>query len=215
MALLFVDNDILIKMAHWGLLDCVPAAFSSTWSDVATLESIRHRARRVDKKLFRDKATARILEERLANACELPGYDSAIFLLLQRVVDIDAGEVELISASAASPESYFLTGDKRALRSLAHPSLIEVAKLLANRVVCLEQLVLGAANLWGVDEVVARMATHRDLDVAIRCIVGMDGYTEANFREGLHSYIAALRAETGNLLLVQHPMFKESAGRRR
>lgn len=52
MILVIADNDVLIKLAHWELLDALVTAFGASWADVATLSSLRYRALKGDRKLF-------------------------------------------------------------------------------------------------------------------------------------------------------------------
>lgn len=198
---LLVDNDVLIKLTHWGLLTSLPTIFGLQWSDAATLESIKLRARRADAKLFRSADIAQALCEQLVHAAELPAPRPEDLSLLQDVVDLDAGEVELIAACLATPGAIFVTGDKRALRALARPELAHIAEQLAGRILCLEQVLTRMADATGAQPVIDGIVPHRDLDTAIRCIVGVNGCSEDNLREGLTSYAANLRKETGTLLI--------------
>lgn len=198
---LLVDNDVLIKLAHWGLLASLPAALDLQWSDTATLESIKFRARRADAKLFRNVDIAHALSEQLAHAAELPAPQPGDLSLLQDIVDLDAGEVELIAACLATPDAILVTGDKRALCALARPELVAIAERLAGRLVCLEQVLMRMADAGGAQLVIDGIVPHRDLDTAIRCIVGATGCSEDNLWEGLTSYVVDLRKETGALLI--------------
>ena len=197
---LLIDNDVLIKLAHWGLLASLPKAFGLQWSDAATLESIKFRAMRADAKLFRTEDIARVLSAQLAHAAELPAPRPEDLSLLQDIVGLDAGEVELIAACLATSDAIFITGDKRALRALAQPELAAIAEQLAGRIVCLEQVLMRIADAGEAQFMIDGIAPHRDLDTAIRCIISAHGCSEDNLREGLRSYTVDLRKETGRLL---------------
>lgn len=199
---LFIDNDALIKLAHWRLLDAFLASLGATWAEVGVLSSIRFRARRCDAKLFLDPEIAKELAENLNSAAEVPEPDRDVFNRLQDVVGLDAGEVELVAACVATPGAYLVSGDKRAMEALAQPELADVALLLAGRIICLEQALVMLVESYPASSVISAIAPRREIDTAIRCVVGAAGCSEDNFREGLGSYIADLRKKTGPLLCM-------------
>ena len=197
---LLADNDVLIKLAHWGLLGELPATFGAQWSDLATLESIKFRAMRADAKLFRTPQVAAALYQKLQVTSELPEPRSEDLSRLQGIVDLDAGEVALLSAALANPAAVLITGDKRALRALAHPDLADIAEQLEGRVVCLEQLLEQIAAYRGPQFVIEGVLLHRDMDAGVRAIVGPSGCTHESLSQGLASYVGDLRKQTGRLL---------------
>lgn len=136
----------------------------------------------------------------MAQCQELPEPDTDVLRLTQDVPGIDAGEVALFAAGAACPDALIVTGDKRALVALADPSLAYAAERLHRRVLCLEQCLEAIMERHGLDLVVRGILLYRTMDSAIRCLVGEQGTTEANFRAGLISYVGHLRSQTGSLL---------------
>ena len=121
-SMLLVDNDVLIKLAHWDLLDHLPTCFDLDWQHVASLTSLKFRARRADAKLFRTPAVAAVLAERLEQCAEVPAGTSAHLSQLQGIVDLDAGEVELVAACLEDPDALLISGDKRAVVAIAKGS---------------------------------------------------------------------------------------------
>lgn len=197
----YADNDILLKAAHWQLLDEVPACAQADWTQVSVLDSLAHRARRADRRLFRAPVFSQELLARLAKCAPLPNPPPAIVAQLQSVTGLDAGEVILVACAIADPESRLLTGDKRALRALATGSCRSVALALKGRIVCVEHLVHHALDRMGAEALALAIGPYRSEDTAMACIVSPHA-TEASIREGLGSYLRALEAETGGLVLA-------------
>lgn len=120
---LLMDNDALLKAAHWNLLDVVPTLAGGAWADSACLPTFPPRVHRVESRLFADPEVAKALEAKLVLSTELPKPNPNVLDALQADPGIDAGELLLFGALAASPESVLLTGDKRALRAVACTSM--------------------------------------------------------------------------------------------
>lgn len=197
---LLVDNDALIKLAHWRLLDRLVTTFDASWPQIGVLASIAFRARKRDAKLFHSPDIADELASSLSQAGNLELQDPEIFSRLQGIVGLDAGEVELIAACVAAPGSILVTGDKRALEALAQPELADIAIHLAGRVICVEYLLIMMANSDRPAAIIDAIIPFREIDTAIRCVVSSDGCSDENFHDGLNSYISDLRARTGALL---------------
>lgn len=198
---LLVDNDVLLKAAHWGLLDFVPHMVGVEWESVSALESLIHRTRRKDKKLFRDAVVAETLEDKLKLCAPIPAQDPAIVARLQGVVGLDAGEVLLISALFANEDTVFLTGDKRALRALADPALADIAARIKGRVLCLEHVLAHAMEQTDAIALATAIAPHRDLDAGARSIVPLPAYaTHDGITAGLTSYLNDLANDTNGLV---------------
>lgn len=200
---LLVDNDVLIKLAHWGLLDPLPACFNLDWQHVTALTSLKFRARRGDTKLFKTPAVAARLAEQLENTAEVTAGDPADLSKLQGIVDLDAGEVELVAACLADPDALLISGDKRALIALANACPPGVAARLSGRVICLEQLLTLIARETSETFVIDGVLKHRELDSALRSVVGPTGCSAVTFLEGMDSYVSHLRGNTSELLRTE------------
>jgi hypothetical protein len=203
---LLVDNDVLLKAAHWGLLDAIPSMINGHWEDIAALESLIHRTRRQDRKLFRAPVVADELLSRLDQMVAVPVGESTVIKRLQDVVGLDAGEIVLIAALCADESLVLLTGDKRALRALVAPELQDIADKVRGRIVCLEHLLEHVLERSGAAVLAAHIAPYRDLDAAARSIVPMPAYaTEEGIRLGLTSYLNDLARETNGLVYSSRP----------
>ncbi|MBP6748060.1 MAG: hypothetical protein KA144_00355 [Xanthomonadaceae bacterium] len=190
---LLVDNDVLVKAAHWNLIDWVPPVADADWPATAGLEAIKYRARRADPKLFRDVGAAALLSDRLERCAQLPEPDPVIVSALQGIPNLDVGEIQLIGVLAATPDAILLTGDKRALRALASPTHVSVIDRVGGRILCLEQW------LWFVHErldgktLADCVRAHAGMDTAARCVVGSrEAPSPGHVREGLASYLRDL-----------------------
>jgi len=206
MGRLFVDNDVLLKAAHWQLLDDIPAFAGTTWGQTSALTSLIYRARRKDRKLFRTDESADALIACLAQTTELPAPDVGVVAALQNAVGLDVGEVAMIAALCACPDAMFLTGDKRALRALAAPEFTGIRKRVQGRILCLEQFLQYVADTHDCVHLAKCIEPYRDLDTAIRCVIGTSAQiNEHSVREGLASYVRDLQTDSGGVLRTTAP----------
>lgn len=200
---LLVDNDVLIKTAHWGLLDYIPACASTTWSRVAVLDSLHYRSRRHDRKLFLTPEVADRLSERLRSTMQTPPPDPRIIHELQGRPDLDAGEVQLIASAIATQGSVLMTGDKRALRALSAPGLANLTRPLRGRVLCLEHVIKHALQQLGAVALAETIEPYRGLDTAIRVSVPAVAYSdgaEHRINNALDVYLCELERVTEGLI---------------
>ncbi len=201
----FADNDVLLDAAHWGFLDYIPTLTGAPWTATSVPGSLIHRTRKKDPKIFAHPIVAEELEERLKLAVDPPGLDRVILSRLEEEVGLDVGEVILIAGFTfwiAHGDALLLTGDKRALRALAHPRLADIAGILKGKVLCREHLLRHVLDVDGVKALVDGVDKARNRDTATDCIVPRGSRTsELSIREGLASYIDELAIHTDSLLL--------------
>lgn len=196
---LFLDNDVLQKLAMLELLD--EAIDVAGASSVHVLYTARYRYKKQQKKLgealcnrilaFIDTCTE--IEEAPSNA--------AVF---QHKPDIDHGEAILLDAAAKTSGSVLWTGDKRCIIALAgDDSLQHIASALAGRILCFEQIVVRLIDRCGFAAVHERvLAAPPFWDRSVGQVAFGSGAkaTEPNVREALEHTIANLRSKTGALL---------------
>ena len=204
---LLVDNDALLKLARYGLLDALVSMFGFDVRDIRVLATAKYSLLPAKNRLLRckDEDGANRLEEFLTRSDPLSPVDTDANLLdaLSAIPSIDAGEALLLAAGASDYETLVITGDKRALAALcADSSIAQVADALAGRVVTLEVI------FW---QLVNKDFTHTqscvrskpDVDKAISNVFGVSApATIDSVREALASYINHLQGVTGGLLLV-------------
>jgi hypothetical protein len=194
--MLAVDVDAATKLAHWGLLGEAPILLGTSLNECYTLTSLKYRARKSlnspDGKVFHSVDAAQAVidaMEKMAPAPKVP-----LISQLQDIDGIDPGEAVLLSGVAAHAGSRILTGDKRALRSLAACDSA-FREQFSGRIVIVEQVVLAALDRFGLVWLRSRICAFRTIDKAMvvamgsRCDAG-----ESAVREALNSYVNEITA---------------------
>ncbi len=203
--LVFMDNDALLKLAQYGLLEEALRSINCTQSDVRVLPTARYSLlpQRGRLRRCKDEASATRLEAFLANVGQLD-IGSASATLLDELIalpGVDVGEAQLFAAAAAQPEVLVLTGDKRALAALCSaPNVADAVTALSGRVVAVETVF---AMLTDGDFSVtqSRVRAKPEVDKTLTTIFGVSvAASLESVREGLRSYQGHLRASTGDLL---------------
>lgn len=201
MSRLLADNDVLLKAAHWGMLDYIPTCTGIAWPATSVLESLRFRTSRRDPKLFRHPDIADALKARLDLTAPMPVPDPSVVARLQGIIDLDAGEIALIAAVLPCPDALLMTGDKRALAALAQSGMEDLNAHLQGRVVCLEHLLHHVLEIAGVARLAELVSPYPDLDTAARCVLpGRGRPDERDVREGLASYLRDLECRTKGMV---------------
>ncbi len=142
---LLMDVDALAKFSNWNLVAHVPGALGFDTSQCATVSSLRYRAQpsvhKPDQQLFHTPDAASQALEIIGQMCPLASLDPMQLTPFENIVGIDPGEAILFAEVLANPETFVLTGDKRALRAL---SGLEAGLRagLSGRVVLIEQVLL-------------------------------------------------------------------------
>lgn len=203
---LFVDVDALCKCAHWGILDHLPELLGFDWTDSATLSSLKFRANRAqqtpDGKLFRTNAAASAACQTIEKMQSNLDPDAELLAEIDGVAGIDPGEAILFSAAANNENIYILTGDKRALRSLAKLTESANVRQLHRKFICIEMLILKLLDQHGLDWVRNKICPFKDIDKAVIVILGSRCDADENsVREALAAYINELHRDCINFLI--------------
>lgn len=200
------DNDILLKLAAFDLLEAVSLALEG--EEIFVLDTARYRLRRQLEKPKRDTFSPKIIQAAL-NWCEAatpltqaaPPEDEEALLSASYLNDrgqtceIDGGELLLFSQAFRHPEARLLTGDKRALFALgSHRAKNERAKGihagLRGRVVCLEASIELCIAALGFEQVRAQIVPQRSCDIAMQIAFSSGLQTvETSAKAALDSYI--------------------------
>jgi|GEM_PF-963441 len=210
---LLADNDIVLKLAAFGLLEETIKVLSG--EEVFVLDTARHRLRkpgRQTRKTYSPAVIAAALEwteaaTPLTEAAESDVVDALVGAEYEdddgAICRIDAGELILFSHAFHHPLSHILTGDKKSLMALGHhrhlhPGAMEVHKALRRRVLCLEAAIYLQISALGFDRVCDQVAPARSCDKSMQVVFGAGTKTqEANAFESLNSYLAHLEQHTG------------------
>ncbi len=199
------DNDALLKLARYGLLDEAIALFGCTSADVSVLATAKYYLLPARNRLrfCEDEESAAKLESFLGASKRLDAQAADPDLLdsLTIIENIDAGEALLLAVGATNRDTLVITGDKRSLAALcSHDSVVHVSSALAGRVVSMEVLFLYLIehHFTHIQECVR---SKPDVDTALRMVFGISVDADLDsVREGLTSYIKHLQNMTGILL---------------
>lgn len=205
-----LDNDFLIKLARWDLLDDFLTAYGITTADVRAIISLRRR-------LYHDSARIKpnlglcgtaIAANRLYNFLQavkppIP-TDPDFTSLATGIANFDDGEVVLVSALCAGGGQYVYTGDKRAIKAMVGFRDTEFDAKFRNRIICLEQAILRMLDKHGFAYIRQSISSDLAADVGIgtNCFA-LAGQTPEEFvRTYLEEKITELQADCGGILLL-------------
>jgi len=150
----FIDSDVAVKLAQWGLLDRFQLHLTKQGgATVYTLATLKYRFKLQDpaKAAALVGSSAAVAQlQRFAAACAEPkGFNADVATALHGVPGIDAGEAQLLATAAQFDSVLVDTGDKKALRALGILSASgPVAKELGGKLACLEQTLSYLCTRW-------------------------------------------------------------------
>lgn len=209
-----IDNDVIIKMACYDLLDLAMNAVGED-SKFSTLGAAKFVAMsRISKSPeIRDRERARnALDRFLQVADELEPTANEISLATEieelaiaEGAELDVGESQLCAIVATRSFTLLITGDKRAIRGagrlLTRSSLIAA---LAGKILCLEQLVLKILDSSRADHVRLKVCSEPAVDKSLAICFGCSRLDRdvTELTEGLDSYIRSVRDTAPSLLYV-------------
>lgn len=203
---LFVDNDVILKLAQYGILQRLPELFCSQGlqAQVIVLESARYKLlpKRNRLELCKTEETALQVEVFLDSAATLTpsAVDLDTLELLNTAPGIDPGEALLFAAAAKEGNGRVLTGDKRALAGLLEQDHAQLASWLTNKVITLEALIQGFVQL-DLPATQYKVRSNASVDKALTNVFGVSApASEDSVRAGLHSYVEHLRKGLGALM---------------
>ena len=169
----FIDNDIAVKLARWGVLDRFHTHLVRQGNaEVFALKSLQYKFKLSDHRAAAEMVGSAIGVTQLTNfvskVSPVKGINQAVSTTLQNVPNIDVGEVTLFAAAANYDAILIDTGDKKALRALA--PLARTDPLLANllgKMSCLEQTVEYLCSRWTHAAVASAVSTDADADRSV------------------------------------------------
>lgn len=205
--ILFIDNDALLKLANYDLLDTALVMFNIRPEDTYILATAQYVLLPAKDRLRRCKTEqcAARLESFLPRVTKLRAddADAATLDALAERPGIDAGEAVMFAVAALQSDSFIITGDKRAIEALQTGQGQEgVREALAGRILSIE-LLFSFMVEGDFTQVQARVRSQPGVDMALTHIFGVSAPASLeSVRAGLDSYVAHLRRLTGTLL---HP----------
>jgi hypothetical protein len=174
---ILIDNDVLLKLARYGLLDEAIALFECTPTDVRVLATAKYRLLPAKNRLrfCKDEESAARLEAFLktSNPLDAGLADPDLLDVLNAVPNIDAGEALLFAVGANNRDTLVITGDKRSLAALcSHDSVADVSKALAGRVVSMEVL-FSMLTEYQFTLIQERVRDKPDVDMTLKIVFGV------------------------------------------
>lgn len=197
----FLDNDILLKLAAFDLLNETIGALDCSRENLRVLETARFVFRSNRKVSAKYSAEIRARAIDFIKDCQTVNpAASPEFIGLSQMLDL--GEATLVAATREVSTFVLMTGDKRCLQALAaQVDMMAVRERLQGRIVCLEQVILLLIRDMGFERVLQQVLPAVDCDTALRACFGSGELAlERNVIEALEGYVEALRHDAPGLL---------------
>jgi len=205
--LLFLDNDIILKLGSLGFLEDLEKLFNTDASSIYILPTVKPYV--LNNKNLRKKYPEQTLQKILST---IENYqvitdeliDDKRYQYIANIEKIDSGERVLFAVNPIGIAFLVLTGDKNAIIQLCNQSNIDQIKIdLTGKIVCLEYIVLKLLDLYGINIIGQRMI-EREFggDLTLKLIFQQTDLTIIKGRNGLLSYLTDLDRQTNPLLLT-------------
>lgn len=201
------DNDVLLKLAAWNLLEETIAVLETTREEIFVLPTAQYKI----KKDSRGELVAKYGEAGIRRVLDFiasvqkisQGSDPEEQAAMIAVNGIDDGEELLFAATKELDVFLVATGDKNSLRALASaPTCTAIYERLCGRVICLEQIVARLISSVGFEEARTRIVPFRECDTSIKAAFGSGSLAEeTNVQRSLAKRINDLHSEVGHLLV--------------
>lgn len=203
--LLFLDNDIILKLGALGLLKELEKLFNTEASSIYILPSAKYFIS--NNKKLRIKYSEELLQNTLKairNYQVIPDdfVNDQKYLSLADIDKIDSGERLLFSLNPANKDYLILTGDKNSIFQLSQQQNVDnIKSALKGKIVCLEYIVLKLIEINSFDFIETRM-NEKDFggDKTLKLVFNQSNLTLEKAREGLLSYFNELKEKAKDIL---------------
>lgn len=198
-----LDSDAAKKLCQYSLIQELADTLGITLPEFTILPQLKFqlsatKPAKALKKLGSPEAVAQ-LHLLLDQAAEVGiGLTGAALIPWLDRPDIDSGEQLLFAVLIEQPETQLLTGDKRALASLAKTEKPSPTLLLWPRILCFEDALLLLVTLGPFEIVSQKIRMHLEVDTATSIVFGLHtAHAKESVIEGLTSYVRSTQHETG------------------
>ncbi len=189
---IYIDNDIALKLAHWGVLDSVVLYSQEEDYELFTLQSLPYLARAYAGKrseTVEQEQFNKQIESLVSSSSELQLQFSTVeFLQNIEHPDLDSGELALIGA-ALDEAGCIATGDKRAVNAAHNLLDVSFQKLSGVGFLMLEQILKVVLSL-GDDSKINQIKGCCAVDKAVELCFRSENKDEIS--QGLNSYITSM-----------------------
>jgi predicted nucleic acid-binding protein len=200
----FLDNDVILKLTTYRMLDEALDGLEIDRSDIRVLESARFVFGSKKTKKKYSEETLLFATEFVKKCPKIATQDSEEYRLLEKQIknDIDPGEATLIAATFQESASLLATGDKRCLKALANTECLDfIHKGLQGRVICLEQIICKSIEIQGFEWVLEKVIPNLDCDATLRAAFGSGSKSQYETVLGtLNIYIQDLQTTSAGIL---------------
>ena len=201
------DNDVLLKLASWNLLEETVEVLETTREEIFVLPTAKY----IIKNDRHGKLVARYGPEGISRALDFinsvqtitQGSDPDEQAAMIAVKGIDEGEELLFSATKDEDAFLVATGDKNSLRALSDaPTCAAIYDRLCGRVICLEQIVARLVPYVGFENARSRIVPFRECDTGMKSTFGSGHLAEeTTVQRSLAIRINELHSQVGSLLV--------------
>ena len=210
-----LDNDVLHKGTSYGILSSLLKPHGGANAEIGILGAARFVIPNKIKRSALNRGTAAVLTEFQQWVSTFSQLDPTIAeqklaaelesLAQQSGVSLDVGESQLCAIVLERRVPFLLTGDKRAIAAIEslfdrNPKL----QAIGGKVKCIEQLVLTILTLAILDALRAAVCSEPQVDktLTICFACASSGVDLDTVKDGLNSYIRAVRAVAGRVLAL-------------
>ncbi|WP_394708536.1 hypothetical protein [uncultured Desulfuromusa sp.] len=184
----------------------LPKITNCSWADLATVSSLKYRAARSleapDGRLFHSVAAVQCALSCIELMGEISEPNVDLLEVLSTSNQIDPGEAILLALTAADPNGYFLTGDKRALKAV---SQLDIAPSFAGRMIIVEQILWKCLQVKGHGWLLENVCPFKSIDKTISIILGSRCDADAmHVCQGFSSYVSQVVQLHNPSLLVEY-----------
>ncbi|MDE1265818.1 hypothetical protein [Vibrio aestuarianus] len=207
--LLFVDNDVVIKLAEYELLTSLHGIVSKSGHRIHVLESLAYVAglnnvKRAQKVFSTDSSIEQIKE--FLDTVELARINKLSTMTLINSINepnLDEGELTLLGCAIESDMAGFCSGDKRAIQAVNDLASIKTLSLENCIIIILEHTLKLLITAFGAG-VLQQVICKPNVDKAVRLC--FQGATADNLDQtilALESYINDLKNKCQSLAFVE------------
>jgi predicted dienelactone hydrolase len=200
----FIDNDIAVKLAQWGLLKRFTQHLTKQGgADLYMVSTLKYRFRLAEPAkaaaLLGSAAAVKQLTDFVAICKPARGYNAAVAAALTDIPFVDAGEATLFAAAAHFDAALIDTGDKKAMCAVGNFGDTHlVTESLAGKIACLEQTMHYLVERWTYPEVSKAVLSAPSADKSTyKCF---NGLLQPAALTALHAKVEELRPHCAGTL---------------
>lgn len=208
--LLFVDNDVVIKLAEYGLLMSLHEIVTEAGHEIHVLNSLPYVVGVNNPSAANQVLSSQSSVEQVKKFLEVVNPASikqaTTFHIINSINDpnLDEGELTLIGCAIESDNPVLCSGDKRAIKALNNLIAAESLSFSHCIIILLEHTLQILVNSMDEDYVLKQVMRKPDVDKAIRlCFQNATSEDIDSVISGLESYINSLKMECSNLTFVE------------